>query len=256
MANSPVVGAAVLTDIEGTTTDIAFVHKMLFPYSRERIGAFLSGNAADPEVRAALAEIRGIENRGDLSEAEIVATLTRWIDEDRKFKPLKTLQGLIWRKGYEGGVLESHLYADVGPALRRWHDAGIALYVYSSGSVAAQKLLFAHTLAGDLTPLFSGYFDTSIGAKIEAASYRTIAQAVGRDARSILFLSDHDGELAAAKSAGLRVVKLDRARPPDRPPATESGVPVASSFDWIDPAAETGVGAYEPLRSLPTMSLR
>lgn len=246
---------AVLTDIEGTTTDIAFVHKVLFPYSRERIGSFVTENSGDREVQAALAEIRAIEGRAEMPVGEIVAVLLRWIDEDRKAKPLKTLQGLIWREGYESGALKSHLYAEVAAALRRWHASGVALYVYSSGSVAAQKLLFAHTGEGDLTPLLSGYFDTAVGAKLEAQSYRNILHALDRDAPSVLFLSDHDGELSAAKTAGLRIVKLDRARAPDRPPAMEDGVPVVSSFDWIEPSAESGLRGYEPPRSLPTISL-
>jgi len=247
---------AVLTDIEGTTTDIAFVHKVLFPYSRERIGAFVANHADDPEVRAALAEIRAGEGRGDMGLDEIVPLLLRWIDEDRKAKPLKTLQGLIWREGYESGVLKSHLYSDVAPALRRWHGAGVALFVYSSGSVAAQKLLFAHTGEGDLTPVFSGFFDTAVGPKVEARSYAAILESIGREGAAVLFLSDHDGELAAARSAGLRIVKLDRTRASAQPPATEGGVAVVSSFDWIEPAAESGLRGYEPPRSLPTMSLR
>ena len=246
---------AVLTDIEGTTTDIAFVHKVLFPYSRERIGPFVANNADDPEVRAALAEIRASEGSSDMALDEIVLLLLRWIDEDRKAKPLKTLQGLIWRQGYESGVLKSHLYADVAPALRRWHGAGLALFVFSSGSVAAQKLLFANTGDGDLTPLFSGFFDTAVGPKVEARSYAAILQSIGRDGPAVLFLSDHDGELAAERSAGLRAIKLDRSRASDQPPAMEGGVSVVSSFDWIEPAAESGLRGYEPPRSFPTMSL-
>lgn len=247
---------AVLTDIEGTTTDIAFVHNILFPYSRERIGSFVVSNANDPEVREALAEIRASECRAEMTIDEIVSLLLRWIDEDRKARPLKALQGLIWREGYESGVLKSHLYADVAPALRRWHDSGIPLFVYSSGSVAAQKLLFAHTSDGDLTAVFSGFFDTAIGPKLEARSYSAILESIGRDGPAVLFLSDHDGELAAARSAGLRIIKLDRARASDQPPAMEHGVAVVSSFDWIEPAAESGLRGYEPPRSLPTMSLR
>jgi enolase-phosphatase E1 len=240
---------AVLLDIEGTTTDIAFVHKVLFPYARERIAAFVRDHAAAPEVAEAISEIRASE--GNLSLDEIGALLIRWIGEDRKAKPLKTIQGLIWHQGYEAGVLKAHVYADVAPALRRWHGAGHALYVYSSGSVAAQKLLFANTPAGDLTPLFSGYFDTAVGAKLESDSYRKISAALKRAPDSILFLSDHAGELAAAKGAGLRALRLDRGRAADAPPDRDESVPVVGSFAWIDPSRDDGLAQ----RAFSTSSL-
>jgi len=241
-----VTDPAVLTDIEGTTTDIAFVHSVLFPYSRERIADFVRAHAGDPEVAAALAEVRALENSPELPLDGIVALLRAWIDEDRKAKPLKTLQGLIWRRGYEEGVLKAHVYADAAAGLRRWHESGIPLYVYSSGSVAAQKLLFAHTDEGDLTPLFSGYFDTALGPKLEPESYRKIATAIARSARAILFLSDHAGELDAAAKAGLRVVRIERTRAPDAPPAIEDGMAVASGFDGIDPGSDTGLAVSAP----------
>lgn len=244
-------GRAVLTDIEGTTTDIAFVHKVLFPYARERIAAFVRDRARDPEVAAAVNEIRAAE--GDLSLDDIGGLLIRWIDEDRKIKPLKTIQGAIWRQGYDEGVLKSHVYPDVAPALRRWHDAGVALYVYSSGSVAAQKLLFAHTPEGDLNPLFSGYFDTAIGGKLEAESYAKIAARLGRERDSILFLSDSAGELGAAQKAGLRALRLDRARAPEAPPERDDSIAVTGSFEWIDPERENGLAQRD--RAFPTSSL-
>ena len=146
---------AILTDIEGTTSSIAFVAETLFPYARERLPAFV---AAHPDEAAPiLAEVAAME------PGDPVATLTRWIDEDRKATPLKTLQGMIWADGYRERAFTGHIYPDAAAALRRWHEAGIALYVFSSGSVAAQKLLFGHSDAGDLTPLFSGYFDTTTG---------------------------------------------------------------------------------------------
>jgi enolase-phosphatase E1 len=247
--------AAVLTDIEGTTTDIAFVHSVLFPYARERMGKFVRDHASDAEVAAALGEIRALEGDADFSLDDIVARLLAWIAEDRKIKPLKTLQGLIWREGYESGALKSHVYADAVAGLRRWHESGIALYVYSSGSVAAQKLLFAHAPEGDLNLLFSGYFDTSVGAKLEPGSYRRIAAALARPAQSILFLSDHSGELQAASAAGLRVIGLDRSRAAEAPPQIENSVPVVSSFDWIDPEAPSGLRGGQPPRALPISSL-
>lgn len=194
---------AILTDIEGTTSSIAFVAETLFPYARERLPAFV---AAHPEATGPiLAEVAATE------PGDPVATLTRWIDEDRKATPLKTLQGMIWEDGYREGAFTGHIYDDAALALRRWHEAGIALYVFSSGSIAAQKLLFGHSDAGDLGPLFSGYFDTVTGPKREAASYTAIAGAIGLDPADILFLSDTPQEIAAARAAGMLALLIDRA---------------------------------------------
>jgi len=193
---------AILTDIEGTTSSIAFVAETLFPYARARLPAFV---AAHPDETAPiLAEVVAME------AGDPIATLTRWIDEDRKATPLKTLQGMIWADGYRERAFTGHIYPDAMAALRRWHAAGIALYVFSSGSVAAQKLLFGHSDAGDLTPLFSGYFDTTTGSKRDAASYQAIADAVGLAATDILFLSDTPQEIAAAREAGLSALLIDR----------------------------------------------
>ncbi|MEG3152012.1 acireductone synthase [Sphingomonas sp. ZT3P38] len=194
---------AILTDIEGTTSSIAFVAETLFPYARARLPAFV---AAHPDAAAPiLAEVAATE------AGDPVATLIRWIDEDRKATPLKTLQGMIWADGYREGAFTGHIYADAAGALRRWHEAGIALYVFSSGSVAAQKLLFGHSDAGDLTPLFSGYFDTTTGPKREAASYAAIAGAIGFDPQDVLFLSDTPEEITAARAARLQALLIDRA---------------------------------------------
>ena len=193
---------AILTDIEGTTSSIAFVAETLFPYARERLPAFV---AAHPDEAAPiLAEVAAME------PGDPVATLLRWIDEDRKATPLKTLQGMIWADGYREHAFTGHIYPDAVAALRRWHAAGIALYVFSSGSVAAQKLLFGHSDAGDLAPLFSGYFDTTTGPKREAASYQAIADAIGLATDEILFLSDTPQEIAAAREAGLSALLIDR----------------------------------------------
>ena len=193
---------AILTDIEGTTSSIAFVAETLFPYARERLPAFVAAHPG--ETAPILAEVAAME------PGDPVATLTRWIDEDRKATSLKTLQGMIWADGYREGAFTGHIYPDAAAALRRWHAAGIALNVFSSGSVAAQKLLFGHSDAGDLTPLFSGYFDTTTGPKREAASYRAIADAIGLAANEILFLSDTPQEIAAAREAGLSALLIDR----------------------------------------------
>lgn len=200
---------AIVTDIEGTTSSIDFVHQTLFPYARRHLRSFIRERAGDPQVAADLAEVAKLEGRAlDIDQAADV--LERWIDEDRKLTPLKSLQGLIWARGYAEGALSGHVYADTPIWLRRWHAAGKRLYIYSSGSVAAQRLIFGHSDAGDLTPLFSGYFDTRVGAKREAASYRNILAAIGLPGESVLFLSDIGEELDAARSAGLKTTQLIR----------------------------------------------
>lgn len=193
---------AVVTDIEGTTSSIAFVHDVLFPYARARLDAYAAAHAA--EVAPILAEVGH----------EPLATLHRWMDEDRKATPLKTLQGLIWREGYLAGELKGHVYPDAVLGLRGWRAQGLTLAVYSSGSEEAQKLLFGHSVAGDLSPLFSAWFDTRIGAKAEPASYAGIAAALGLAPAAILFLSDMSAEIAAARQAGLQAVRLVREGPP------------------------------------------
>ncbi|MFA6122207.1 MAG: acireductone synthase [Sphingomonas sp.] len=193
---------AILTDIEGTTSSIAFVAEVLFPYARARLADYV---AAHPlETAPILAEVAATE------PGDPVATLLRWIDEDRKATPLKTLQGMIWTDGYASGAFTGHVYPDAVAGLRRWHAAGIALYVFSSGSVPAQKLLFGHSEAGDLTPLFSGFFDTTTGPKREASSYAKIAGAIGLPPGEVLFLSDTPEEIAAARGAGINARLIDR----------------------------------------------
>jgi enolase-phosphatase E1 len=203
----------VVVDIEGTVTPISFVKEVLFPYSRQRLSKFAILHGRDPEVAAALEEARALAEGGDP-----VVALAKWIEEDRKVGPLKTIQGLIWEEGYVTGVLQAPVYPDAAQALRAWHGAGVTLAVYSSGSVPAQKLLFGYSDQGDLTPLFSGWFDLTTGSKLEAGSYKTIATALGGIG---LFLSDHPGELDAAEAAGWQAIRLDRgkesvAAPPSR----------------------------------------
>ncbi|BBA34455.1 HAD superfamily hydrolase [Methylocaldum marinum] len=200
---------AILTDIEGTTSSISFVKDVLFPYSRERMMSFVAHHAADPDVAKLLHEARTLCGM-ELSTEAVAEQLIRWIDEDRKAPPLKALQGMIWEDGYRNGDYCGHIYEDAMRKLKEWKAQGIDLYVFSSGSVHAQKLLFGHTEYGDLTPLFSGYFDTRIGPKQEEASYRTIARQIGLPPASILFLSDIVGELDAAKSAGFLTCQLVR----------------------------------------------
>ena len=222
----------VLTDIEGTTSAIAFVKETLFPFALGALDSFLDAHGAEAEVAAILAQVPGPDAR---------ATLRGWMAEDVKATPLKALQGLIWRAGFEDGRLRGHLWPDVAPCLRAWHAAGLRLAVYSSGSVEAQRLLFRHSLAGDLEPLFDGFFDTRMGHKRDAASYAAIAAALGDAAGQVLFLSDVAEELDAARAAGLQTCQLVRAddgtlaagRHPDAPdfPA------VARAFGLPHPAA-------------------
>jgi enolase-phosphatase E1 len=214
--------AAVVTDIEGTTTRIAFVHDVLFPYARTKLAEFLAARAADPDVAAVLAEVTRLH-----PGVKPLDTLRGWIDADAKITPLKTLQGLIWAEGYASGALRSEVYPDVLPALRAWREGGVRLYVYSSGSEAAQKQLFANLPEGDVTVLFSGFFDTNVGAKRDAGSYRTIATAIGLPASELLFLSDVGAELDAAAASGWRTCQLlrpaDRAAPAAHPRASDFG---------------------------------
>lgn len=215
---------AIVTDIEGTTSSIDFVHKTLFPYAKQHLHRYLQTHTDDAEVTTQIAEVAKLEGR-PLSLDETADVLERWIDEDRKITPLKALQGLIWAQGYADGALSGHVYADTPVYLRRWHAAGKRLYIYSSGSVAAQKLIFGHSDAGDLTPLFSGYFDTRIGAKREVAAYQAILAELGLPGEAVLFLSDIGEELDAARAAGLQTWQLirdDKAKPfPAHPQARD-----------------------------------
>jgi enolase-phosphatase E1 len=218
---------AIVTDIEGTTSSIAFVHDVLFPYSRARLADYV--RAHGPELTEILDGVRAAAHEPDLGVEACIAQLEAWHDADRKMGPLKELQGRIWREGFEHGTFQGHVYADAVAGLRRWHAAGLSLYVYSSGSVGAQKLLFGHSVAGDLTPLFSGWFDTGVGAKRDPESYRHIAARIGMEASDILFFSDVVEELDAARAAGLATTLV--ARDGERDGSDHA---VARSFDEVD----------------------
>jgi enolase-phosphatase E1 len=226
----------ILTDIEGTTSSISFVKDVLFPYARRALPGFVRERGSEPEVRRWL-DMVATEHGAMCDDAMIVETLQGWIDEDRKHTALKALQGLMWRDGYLSGELEADMYPDAVAGLRRWHEGGHRLAVYSSGSVAAQKLLFAHTDAGDLTPLFDAFFDTEVGPKREADSYRLIADSLNRRPGDIVFLSDVVAELDAARAAGLPTVLLDRREdyPQPRDAVAANGHPRVESFDAVDP---------------------
>ena len=201
--------ATVLTDIEGTTSAISFVKDVLFPYARAALPDFVRKHGGELEVRHWL-DRAAVDAGGVCQDEVLVEVLQGWIDEDRKHPALKALQGMIWLEGYQGGDFKAHVYPDAAQALRGWHAAGHRLAVYSSGSVAAQKLLFGHSTEGNLSPLFSGWFDTAVGGKREAASYANIVRELGVPAQEIVFLSDIVEELDAAREAGMRTVVLDR----------------------------------------------
>ncbi|HKK57616.1 acireductone synthase [Marinobacter sp.] len=228
----------ILTDIEGTTSSISFVHEVLFPYAAEHIAQFVREGhqgtldttlESTREISRQLdvvAEVSGVE-RDDIEG--LIDVLQGWIREDRKETSLKTLQGMLWQRGYQEGAFKGHVYADAADYLQRWHDRGLRLFVFSSGSVKAQKLIFGFSEAGDLTPFFSGYFDTRVGGKKEPEAYRTIVDELGVEAGTILFLSDVEAELEAAESVGMGTVWLvrDGGRP-------DTARPVAADFAEVD----------------------
>ena len=221
----------ILTDIEGTTSAIDFVHRVLFPYARAALPEFVRSHAEQPDVAAEVAAVRA-ETSAEASLEEVIKTLIDWIDEDRKATPLKALQGKIWAEGYARGAFTAHLYIDAYDQLRAWHAAGVPLYVYSSGSIEAQRLFFRHSVFGDLSSWFRGHFDTTSGGKREAASYVRIAAAIGTVPGDILFLSDIEAELDAAKAAGLATAHVCR---PDTLPDCARRHPVHSGFRTILP---------------------
>ncbi|MBD8710148.1 acireductone synthase [Pseudomonas sp. CFBP 13711] len=201
---------AILTDIEGTTSAVSFVFDVLFPYAKQHLPGFVRQHASEPDVAAQLQAVRNDSAEPDASVDRVIEILLQWIAEDRKATPLKALQGMVWQQGYQAGQLKGHVYPDAVEALKRWHQAGYALYVYSSGSIQAQKLIFGCSEAGDLSGLFSGYFDTTSGPKRAEASYRSIASSIGHPAEAILFLSDIVEELDAAQQAGMATCALVR----------------------------------------------
>ena len=222
---------AIVTDIEGTTSSISFVKDVLFPYARKRLPAFVETHADRPEVQHWLHEAAKEAGYIEASRQEVIELLLRWIDEDRKSTALKALQGMIWKDGYEAGAYRAHLYPEVAARLRDWRADGLRLYVYSSGSVPAQQLFFRYSEAGDLTPLFAGYFDTETGPKREAGSYLRIAEAIDEQPRHLLFLSDIVEELDAAKAAGFHAGWL--VREPQALPVSPRH-PVHRDFDAIN----------------------
>ena len=221
---------AILTDIEGTTSAVSFVFDVLFPYAAKHLPDFVREQAGRADVSEQLDAVRRDSAEPDADVERVIEILLGWIAEDRKATPLKALQGMVWEQGYRAGQLKGHVYPDAVEALRRWHQEGYDLFVYSSGSIQAQKLIFGCSEAGDLSGLFSGYFDTTSGPKREAQSYQRITQAIGVDAAEIVFLSDIVEELDAARAAGMATCGL--AREGGELPGHLS----VASFAEIDPA--------------------
>ncbi|HET7930609.1 MAG TPA: acireductone synthase [Rhodanobacteraceae bacterium] len=221
---------AVLTDIEGTTSSISFVKDVLFPHARAHLPAFVAAHRDDPGVRRWLVATAADAGIDDPDSPRVIDTLLGWIDADVKATPLKALQGMIWKAGYESGAYRAHVYPEVPGRLRDWKSQGLGLYVYSSGSVPAQQLFFGHTEAGNLAPLIDGWFDTETGGKREPASYTHIAAAIGQPAAAIVFLSDIGAELDAARAAGMASVQLCR---PPQACADASAHACVADFDAI-----------------------
>ena len=230
---------ALLLDIEGTTTPLEFVTRVLFPFARERAADFLGRHASDGAVRSDLARLRD-EHAQDVragqappswdGDRDAVAYVHWLMDRDRKSTGLKALQGRMWEEGYRSGLLHGDLYPDVAPALARWRRQGREVAIFSSGSVLAQKLLFAHTPAGDLTPFLSAFFDTTTGPKREPRSYAAISAELRRNPPEVLFLSDVVEELDAASAAGLATGLCVRNGPPPAAPH-----PIVHTFDAVFP---------------------
>ncbi|MEP6493226.1 MAG: acireductone synthase [bacterium] len=235
----------VVLDVEGTTTPISFVYDVLFPYAFERLRRFLSARMGDADVERAVALLRDEHNAevaggeivpawrsGAAGELDAIVAYLEWLmDRDRKSPGLKLLQGQIWELGYLDGTLRGEVYPDVLPAFERWRAAGRQIAIYSSGSVLAQRLLFANSTWGDMTGFIDGYFDTSVGPKRVSESYRRIAAAMRRDAGDLLFISDVAAELDAARDAGFRTLLCVRA-PAKMPATSTSGV--VQTFDDVD----------------------
>jgi enolase-phosphatase E1 len=220
-----------LLDIEGTVGSIAFVRDVLFPYADARMDEFVALHGGEPDVRAAL-DLAAREASVDaLDLPGILAALHRWSAGDVKTTPLKTIQGMIWRDGFESGAIVGHLYPDAVDALYRFRSNGVQLAIYSSGSVAAQRLLFGHSVAGNLLEMFAGFYDTTTGPKLERGSYTRIAEALGFAPSSVAFFSDNARELDAARDAGMQTVQL--VRPEDGTRADPRHTAVAT-FAGID----------------------
>jgi len=226
---------ALLLDIEGTTTPVEFVYQILFPYARAHVAEYLARNQDSADCREAVALLREehaaeVRLKPDITYGDLEYIFSL-MDRDKKSPGLKALQGLVWQDGYKSGELRGQVYPDVVPAFERWRARGLDIYIYSSGSVLAQRLLFGSTEAGDLTTFLKGYFDTAVGSKVSPDSYGVIAQRIRVPPPAILFVSDIGRELDAARTIGMRTVFCVRGGG-DAPPKSNVH-PVIGSFDEI-----------------------
>jgi enolase-phosphatase E1 len=223
--------AVALLDIEGTAGSIAFVRDVLFPYADARMDEFVALHGSEPDVRAALDLAAREAGVGALDIRGILDALHAWSADDVKTTPLKTIQGMIWRDGFESGAIVGHLYPDAVEAMRGYRGNGVLLAIYSSGSVAAQRLLFGHSVAGNLLGLFAGFYDTATGAKVEAGSYARIAKALGFAPSAVAFFSDNARELDASRDAGMQTVQLVRPEDGTKPDPSHR---VVATFADVD----------------------
>ena len=234
-------GQVILLDIEGTTASVDFVHEVMFPFVTRNLSSFLDATWGQAETVAAclrIAQDAGHESleawqatTGRPGRTLIEQQIGDLMRGDIKATGLKAMQGLVWQKGFESGELVAPIYDDVLPQLIRWKEIGLDIRIYSSGSIAAQKLFFGHTQHGDLLHYFSGHYDTTIGGKKEAESYQKIAADIGVKPDSILFVSDLEGELEAARNAGVQVAAA--IRPGNKPLSEKAVFPRIASFDEI-----------------------
>ena len=203
----------ILMDIEGTTSSISFVKDVLFPYFLLNIDD-INKLSNIKEVKYAFGQVLRIvkreENRDITTSEEVILQLKKWCGQDLKITPLKTLQGILWQKGYQNGELLGHVYDDVPEMLENWNFLGKKMGIFSSGSVNAQKLLFSHSVKGNLSTYFSNYFDTNIGSKRDSDTYSLITKQLALPSNRILFLSDVIEELAAADMAGMKTIQITR----------------------------------------------
>lgn len=205
--------AAVLLDIEGTITPNSYVVTVMYPWLAEHLPSYIEAHRDDAEVKEILADTLALDGSG----ADPAGVLLGWLAEDRKAPPLKRLQGLVWDAGYKSGAFAGQIYDDALDALRRWQEAGLPAYIFSSASVLTQTEFFRHSRVGDIRPLFAGHFDTDVGAKVETRSYHAIAAAIGIAPEALLFFSDNPRELVAASGAGVAVVHVLREDTPSDP---------------------------------------
>ena len=225
---------AIVSDIEGTIGSISFVRDVLFPYAAEHLPAYIRENRTDLRVREQLNAVAEQTGIASTDPEGLIQQLLDWIESDTKATPLKALQGMVWEHGYKADDYKAHIYQDAIQNLTEWHTQKIDLYIFSSGSVQAQELFFQYSNYGDLRPLFSGYFDTTTGSKVNSESYGAIAATIGLPTNELLFLSDTEAELDAAKKAGLNTTWV--IRPQDSLLAIDSlqsAHPLVGSFDDI-----------------------